>query len=57
MDSIWKIILVAILNFCGLPLVGLGLGFWLARGMPGSPFVLHRREITHPNDDFDEDFD
>ena len=58
MDSIGTFIFVSILNFCGLPLVGLGIGFWLARGMPGSPFVLHRRDTTHPSDDgFDEDFD
>jgi len=57
MDGIGKILLLAVLNFCGLPLLGAGIALWFARGMPGSPMVLRRREITHPNDDFDEDFD
>jgi len=55
MDGIGKILLLSVLNFCGLPLLGAGIALWFSRGMPGSPVVLRRRDEPTHIDDFDEE--
>lgn len=47
MESVW-----AILFLCGGPLFFLFLGAWLAKGMPGSPFVIRSR---HRDDSYTTD--
>ena len=43
----------AILFLCGGPLLFIFLGAWLAKGMPGSPFVIRSRRAER-EERFDE---
>lgn len=36
-------LLLAVFNCCGIPLIAFGIGVWWAKGMPGSPFIIARR--------------